>query len=98
MHNLNPDYPEWRRKYNFPLTPISDWDSYNDEYESQKRREGLQAFTSRMEEKAKARKAEEEAGHDEDHPRVLSPEYWERDRERAERDLHRFLAKRGLRK
>ena len=77
----------------FPMTHITDWDAYGAQYEVEQRERAL-----RKAEKTRsyALPGFDASAYDEDHPPFGGPEWTEKEKADADRDLKRFLGKRGL--
>ena len=77
----------------FPMSEITDWDSYGAHYDAEQNLRGLEKASKN---KSYAFPNFNPKDYDDDHPYFGSPEWTEKQKELSERDLQRFLGRRGL--
>jgi hypothetical protein len=80
-------------KIDFPMSEITNWDAYAAVYDAEQREKAL-----RKVEKTKqfVLPGFDPTAYDEDHPAFGGPDWTEKEKADAERDLKRFLGRRGL--
>jgi hypothetical protein len=80
-------------KISFPMSEITDWDSYGTQYHEEQNLMGLEKVSKT---KSYAFPNFNPKDYDDDHPYFGSPEWAEKQKELSQRDLQRFLGQRGL--
>ena len=78
----------------FPMSEITDWDSYRVQYEEEQNEWGLRKAEKKAHSYALPEFDSED--YDSEYPAFGSPEWIEKEKLAAKRDLQRFLGKRGL--